>query len=330
MDDRWVDVSHEALIRGWPRLRQWIDEDRAGLRVHRRLTEAAQEWQRLNRDEGVLYRGARLAEALEWRERNEAALNELERDFLNASVELREREAADREAQRQHELEAAHRLAEEAAARERLRRRLGAGFLVLIPLGMFVSGFRQDRDQQRWTRESLGSLLLNIARTGALLVDGDLHQRVVKEGRNNTEAYESIQAKLQQIQEKNELVDPVYTLSDVRGKMARFAVITHGGEPVGKQYPLAREIQPILHRVLAEGRPAYTNIYTNQSGTYITAFAPIRNTAGQTVAALDVDFRADVYLEELAAVRRGFYRRSLAGAVLALVAGFFLVWYLPA
>ena len=58
--ERLVDVSHEALIRSWPRLRKWIDEDRASLRLLRRVTEAAQEWQRLNRDEGVLYRGARL------------------------------------------------------------------------------------------------------------------------------------------------------------------------------------------------------------------------------------------------------------------------------
>lgn len=83
-----VDVSHEALIRGWPRLRRWIDEDRVGLRVHRRLTEAAQEWQRMNRDEGLLYRGARLAQTVEWRERNQGAMNELEKDFLNASVAL--------------------------------------------------------------------------------------------------------------------------------------------------------------------------------------------------------------------------------------------------
>jgi WD40 repeat protein len=88
----WVDVSHEALIRGWPRLRSWIEEDRAGLRVHHRLTEAAHEWQQLNRDEGALYRGARLSEAVEWQARNPGALNELEREFLNASVALRERE----------------------------------------------------------------------------------------------------------------------------------------------------------------------------------------------------------------------------------------------
>jgi WD40 repeat protein len=79
-----IEVSHEALIRGWPRLRRWIEEDRAGLRILRRLTEAAREWQP-TKDEGLLYRGARLAQAVEWRERNEDALNESEREFLNAS-----------------------------------------------------------------------------------------------------------------------------------------------------------------------------------------------------------------------------------------------------
>src|SRR2546428_7979405 len=51
---------------------------------------------------------------------------------------------------------------------------------------------------------------------------------------------------------------------------------------------------------------------------YTTLF---RSSADQTVAALDVDFRVDVYLGELAAVRRRFYLHSLAGAVLALIAG---------
>ncbi|HWT00508.1 MAG TPA: TIR domain-containing protein [Pyrinomonadaceae bacterium] len=97
-----VDVSHEALIRGWPRLRRWVDEDRAGLRVLRRVTEAAQEWEKATRDESLLFRGARLAQAAELRERDEAALNDLERDFMNASVELqtRERKAAQRRTRR--------------------------------------------------------------------------------------------------------------------------------------------------------------------------------------------------------------------------------------
>jgi putative nucleotidyltransferase with HDIG domain len=206
----------------------------------------------------------------------------------------------------------------------RLGWRLGASFLLLTAIGILISGFLQYRSEEQLLRRSLGALLLNIARTGALLVDGTLHEKVVSEGRNDTAQYETIRSQLKQIQETNRLGDPVYTLSHVQGEMARFAVISHGQEPVGKDYRLVPEIQPILERVLAEGTAAYTGIYHNEHGTWITAFAPIRNGKGLTVAALDVDFRADVYIAELAAVRRRLYLHSLAGALLALVAGILL------
>ena len=45
-----AEVAHEALIREWPTLRGWLEEDREGLRLHRRLTEAAQEWDASGRD----------------------------------------------------------------------------------------------------------------------------------------------------------------------------------------------------------------------------------------------------------------------------------------
>jgi WD40 repeat protein len=87
-----VDVSHEALIRNWPRLRDWVEQDRTGLRIHHRLSEAAAEWQRLGRDRDLLYRGARLNETLEWRARNESALNEVEQAFLDTCVALQDRD----------------------------------------------------------------------------------------------------------------------------------------------------------------------------------------------------------------------------------------------
>lgn len=206
----------------------------------------------------------------------------------------------------------------------RLAWRLGASFLLLTALGILVSGLLQYRAQERLVRESLGSLLLNIARTGALLVDGDLHQAVVAAGRTDTPDFEKIRRALLSIQETNQLGDAVYTLTDIRGATARFAVVSNGQVPVGFEYRLAPEIQPILHRVLSEGVSGYTGIYISSSGTWITAFAPVKTSAGQTVAALDVDFRADVYLAELGAIRRRLTLHALAGAVLALVAGVLL------
>ena len=206
----------------------------------------------------------------------------------------------------------------------RLGWRLGASFLVLTALGILISGLLQYRAQDHLLRQSLGGLLLNIARTGALLVDGDVHQSVVTSGRNDTEEYAALRNQLARVGETNQLRDPVYTLSHVEGDMARFAVISTGHEPVGKEYRLAPAIQTTLRRVLDEGVAAYTDIYTNEHGTWITGFAPIRNASGKTVAALDVDFRADVYLSALAAVRRRLYVHSLAAAALALGAGLLL------
>jgi hypothetical protein len=93
-----VQVAHEALIREWPTLRSWLETDREGLRVHRHLTEVAREWERLERDTGELYRGVRLAQAVEWAESHDDALNPLEREFLFASEELARRQKEEREA----------------------------------------------------------------------------------------------------------------------------------------------------------------------------------------------------------------------------------------
>ena len=49
-----AEVAHEALIREWPTLRDWLSQDREALRVHRHLTEATQEWELLERDPGAL------------------------------------------------------------------------------------------------------------------------------------------------------------------------------------------------------------------------------------------------------------------------------------
>ncbi|OJF13353.1 nSTAND1 domain-containing NTPase [Couchioplanes caeruleus] len=89
-----VEIAHEALFRAWPRLQDWVDEDVNGLRIHRRLTEAAAAWELLDRDEGALYRGARLTAATEWSASRRETLTPTEEQFLDASVRLCRREAA--------------------------------------------------------------------------------------------------------------------------------------------------------------------------------------------------------------------------------------------
>jgi WD40 repeat protein/DNA-binding SARP family transcriptional activator/energy-coupling factor transporter ATP-binding protein EcfA2 len=115
-----AEVAHEALIREWPTLREWLNQNREGLRLERRLSDATQEWIRLGRDNGALYRGVRLAQAQEWANAKAAELNSLELEFLDASRQALVREQGEREAQRQRELEAAQKLT--AAERQHAER----------------------------------------------------------------------------------------------------------------------------------------------------------------------------------------------------------------
>jgi len=81
-----VEVVHETLIRAWPRLSGWIDEDRAEIVEHRLMTEAARQWKAHGRDPCYLFRGERLRTVMRFVARFGQELNDDERAFLQASL----------------------------------------------------------------------------------------------------------------------------------------------------------------------------------------------------------------------------------------------------
>ncbi len=168
VDEGTVEVAHEALLREWPRLRSWLEEDAEGRRLHQHLIHAAAEWQDSGRDPAELYRGARLASALEWASGHEPELNELERQFLEEG-----RAASEREAERQRRT-------------NRRLRRLLAGVGVLLALAVVAGAIAlSEREGARsaataeaaqrlgaeaLTEERLDQALL-LANTGVALDD---------------------------------------------------------------------------------------------------------------------------------------------------------------
>jgi WD40 repeat protein len=156
-----LEVSHEALIVAWPRLRGWLQEDRAGLLVHRRLTEAAQEWGR-EQDASLLYRGARLAATEEWLQRaGEGALNAQEHLFLEASRAFEERTAREERERQERELALAHQATtanRRAATRLRVLAVVLASFLAVATVLTAVAlnnaaTARQERTQALTARD---------------------------------------------------------------------------------------------------------------------------------------------------------------------------------
>ena len=145
-----VEVAHEALIRTWTRLRQWLDASRDDLRLQRRLTAAAAEWAASGRDRSFLASGARLEQLAGWAAETHLALNAEERDYLSASL-------AERDAQQAQE---AARKAHEARLERRSRTFLQALVGVALVAAVSGSGFRSMRSasgKSRCRKSSIGA-----------------------------------------------------------------------------------------------------------------------------------------------------------------------------
>ncbi|HSU03856.1 MAG TPA: BTAD domain-containing putative transcriptional regulator [Nocardioides sp.] len=136
-DQGVLEITHEALAWAWPRLRGWLDDDVEGQRIRHHLSAAADAWDLLDRPDSELYRGVRLARALEWEARTAITLTPLEHEFLTAG-----RLASDAEAQV---------AADRARAQSRLIRRLRvvlSGAVVLLVLALAAGGLAALQSQR--------------------------------------------------------------------------------------------------------------------------------------------------------------------------------------
>ena len=105
-DDGFVEIAHEALARAWPRLRGWLEDDIEGQRILHHLSATAEAWDSMGRPPSELYRGVRLAQALEWQARPHPDLTATEQEFLEAGADLADAEerSADQRARAQAQL----------------------------------------------------------------------------------------------------------------------------------------------------------------------------------------------------------------------------------
>ncbi|RJL32561.1 protein kinase domain-containing protein [Bailinhaonella thermotolerans] len=145
-----VSLAQPALLRAWPRMREWIEAERPGLPVYRRLAEDARGWRAGGRRPGDLYQGGALEAALRWAAtgRRHLTLTPLEREFLDAGTAY-------------------------ARRRQRTRRAVTATLAVLLVVALaavtFAETQRREADAQR--RDAAGQRDRALARQIAAEAD---------------------------------------------------------------------------------------------------------------------------------------------------------------
>jgi class 3 adenylate cyclase len=206
---------------------------------------------------------------------------------------------------------------------DRLGVRLAGLFALVTLLALALVGILLY-DRQKWAvEETLGIQLLNIARIGALQIDPALHAEVQRTRTQTSDAYLQVRRALAAIRAEGVLPTPVYTLTDYDAvtRQARFMVTSDGPGLPGEPYALAPELVEPLGWTFRDGVARFTGVYRNEHGAWMTAFAPIVDASGKTIAVLDVDYPVEIYLDRLRDLRTTIIQVSLAGAVGALILG---------
>lgn len=163
-----VEVAHEALIRQWQLLRSWLDANRDGLRIQRRVQSASVEWQNMGRDASFLASGMRLAQFEEWLKSTELVVTSFERDYIEKSTQEKERQEEEKRLRKEHEE------ALEAKSRQRLRQTLSVTTIaavvsvVLMILAITQSAIATQSQQEAEEQAQIASTQRSVADNNAL------------------------------------------------------------------------------------------------------------------------------------------------------------------
>lgn len=223
-NNRKVDIAHEALISGWPKLQQWIAERREAEQIRRRLVHQATEWVRLGKESGGLLDEVELAEAQGWLNSPDAevlgddevlsALVEASRQAIQ-EAKRRQEEARTRELEQERQLrELAESRQQEAEARAKAQKQrtqivIGAGCLLTV-LAAFAVTFGIEAEHRKETAISAlisepQRLLDTNNQLEALIASVKALGQLKEIGGQNTDALNQLRSVINQVREHNRL-----------------------------------------------------------------------------------------------------------------------------
>ena len=175
-----------------------------------------------------------------------------------------------------------------------LTMRIGIAGTASVVLAVGIVAVLDHREAKRDLVDRLSRQLSTAVRVGAPRIDPDTHQRVAASGDGKSDDFIRLRDVLREIKDGAGLSTPVYTFRR-DGELARFVVMTNETPFVGDP----NELRPALRHTFDTGEPGTEDPYSNATGTWLSAFAPIRGGGGAVVGVLQADYEVGTLLTAL-------------------------------
>ena len=205
-----------------------------------------------------------------------------------------------------------------------------------VPLLGRLDAVRDFQGLHQVLEEVVSAKLLNLARTGVLLIDPMAQVEAQRLPDQESEAYQRVQAALASIRKASELTTPIYTLTDYdpATQRARVVVVSDADEALqpGALLAVGPEAAQILGWTFEDGFARSTPIYwkwnaeRRQREQWMTAFAPIIDATGQTIAVVAVEHQGALFSYWFEALSLAVMLACVAGGLLATAVGAGLAW----
>jgi WD40 repeat protein len=266
-----VEVAHEALLREWGHLRQWLNESRADIRLQRLLGAAAQDWLQANQDPSFLLRGSRLVQFEGWAQETSLALTGDEKRFLQASLED--------EAQRQ-----AHQEALERRSRNFLRALVGV-FAVATMVALVLTFLALNARNQATRQQQIAESEASQRATQQVIAESEVHQRAtqqaIAESEADLRATAQAEAEIQrdeadrqaQIAFSRELVAAAGRNLETNPELSNWLALQAASVSRSAGIPISLELENMLHEAVQASRLRFT-LLGHSAPVWSVAYSP--------------------------------------------------------
>lgn len=171
--------------------------------------------------------------------------------------------------------------------------------------------------------------LTRIAEVAASNIDGDLHRTFTSRDQEKTAAYQAAIAPLKKLEESSDQISYIYTVVEAKGGYRFVLDPTPQGDKDGDKVDDKSHIMQLWaqvtdtaidalhqHKAMAEEEPT-----TELWGTFISGFAPFKDSKGNFVGIVGVDLDAKNFAARLAGVRRALGVSLVLGMLLSVAIG---------